>query len=196
MHTKIIKAKIEKMALIDRKAEEALKKSKDASKQNNIDDTVQYYDEHLELLGKYLKVKNELKAIQVDKSVISITDDDLREKFEKILSNKPVFKADKQLRGFAKNMPDIEDLEAKELRSLVDKETDKQSTNESEDARIARAKLVKIKEELNLILHEKNMFMAFLLFSLLVGSALAWSGFYLWYKKATEAVRRPSRRHI
>ena len=108
MHTKIIKAKIDKMASIDRKVEEASKKLKDASKQNNIDDAVQYLDEHFELLGEYSKVKNELKAMQVDISAIEITDDDLREKFEKILSNEPVFKADERLRSLAKSMPDIE----------------------------------------------------------------------------------------
>jgi len=118
MVIKNIKEKIEKMALLDRKAEDAAKKIGDASKQNNIDDTVKYVDEHFELLDKYLKVRNELKALQVDESVFEITDDDLRVKFEKILSNKPVFKADERLRGLGKSMPDLEDLSSDEIDQL------------------------------------------------------------------------------
>jgi len=57
MVIKNIKEKIEEMVILDRKAEDAAKKIADTSKQNNMDDTVKYFDEHFELLGKYLNLK-------------------------------------------------------------------------------------------------------------------------------------------
>ena len=94
MNEQEIKNIVHEMSVIDGKIK-ALKEDSSEQHEKDQEATDKFLTEFINLIDKYAKLRRELKAVAVAKSVIEINDKDLSIILNKVMSNKYVFDADK-----------------------------------------------------------------------------------------------------